>query len=133
MDEEIEFRGLNADNEWVYGLITKDAPNSTVYYNDYSYRIHWIDDDGAQCNMPVKNGTVCRYIGIRDKNDVKIYEGHKLINSDKMADEIAYNVVLPVKYANNKGFQMYVRGIGYYPIYSHFVEIVGDVFHDNRE
>ena len=72
---EILYRGLNTNSEFVYGLPYLDAPNSTAYYNDYSYRITWIPENGGHANQPVKNGTIGQFTGLKDKDCVEIFEG----------------------------------------------------------
>ena len=71
---EIKFRGLNAKNEWRYGYLLKDNEGETTYYDEYSYRIVWYERL-ADCNQPVKNGTIGQFTGLKDKNGVEIYEG----------------------------------------------------------
>ncbi len=35
--DELEFRALSVSGDMRFGYITKDAPNSTSYYNEYPY------------------------------------------------------------------------------------------------
>lgn len=72
---EIKFRGLTAKGEMVYGDLVRDLPNSTNYYNEYSQRICWHLPGGGQSNVPVKNGTVGQYIGLKSYGGEEIYEG----------------------------------------------------------
>lgn len=71
---EVKFRGLNANKEWVYGLISKDTEGSTSYYTEMPYRICWFEGT-AHCNQPVITKSIGEFIGIQDGDGVDIYEG----------------------------------------------------------
>ena len=95
MNREIEFRGLTFKGDWVYGDLTTDMSGlsfdekmwirnnlteniseqtPTAYWQETTKRIHW-NQGTAHCNAPVKEETVCQFIGLHDKYGTKIYEG----------------------------------------------------------
>lgn len=79
---EYEFRGRRVDNnEWIYGslVVANDNINNGKCYilphiTDFSY-----GDNGNRCRIgcfiEVDGSTVGQYTGVKDKNDVKIFEG----------------------------------------------------------
>ena len=60
---EIEFRGKNDANEWLYGYLTYPAGNSCPII------------DGNDYLGGVMEETIGQYTGLVDKNGKKIYEG----------------------------------------------------------
>ena len=83
MNRQIEFRGKNLENEWVYGYLYIHEPPLTVCESkDESKRKYYIIQTGiAYLNMDrpqawheVDKETVGQFTGQLDKNNKKIFE-----------------------------------------------------------
>jgi hypothetical protein len=101
---EIKFRGMSVNGEWVYGLISKDLPHSTAYYDEYPYRMCWHLEGGGQANCPVQTDTIGQLIGRADKNGVDIYAGD-VISDNIGVGSIEYSprfAAFRVKYRGNR-------------------------------
>lgn len=84
MNRQIEFRGKNLENEWVYGYFYIHEPPLVCFENerDDSKRKYYIIQTGfADWNMDrpkvwheVNKETVGQFTGLLDKNNKKIFE-----------------------------------------------------------
>lgn len=123
---EIKFRGLTAKNELAYGLPYDDAPNSTAYYKSYSQRMCWVMN-GGYSSAPIKNGTLCQFTGLKDKNGKEIYE------DDVIKFGAQYGSISVVKHIG-ASYQVKDKFGDWYDLYdvteSTNIEVIGNI-HDN--
>lgn len=123
---QIKFRGLNTAGNWVYGLLSSDAPNSTQYYKEYSCRICWHPESGGYANQPVRNGTVGQFTGLRDCEGLEIYEGDRLKdhNGIGVVEYVEMYAAFRVNYANGQCKWFYDYTL---PRERESIEIIGNI------
>jgi uncharacterized phage protein (TIGR01671 family) len=125
---EILFRGKRVDNgEWVEGSLVNNTYDSVPYIiNPDEYEEYWCVEDLGELAVEVIGDTVGQYIGQKDKNGKKIFEGDILkgtYDSHKYVVKINEYYVYTV---DERGEQSVLGHI------KNYFEIVGNI-HDNPE
>lgn len=128
---EVEHIELNLFNGWAYGSLITSGSQSYIVgsvvesCSEYINLEYWV---------PVDTESVGQYTGLKDKNDVEIYEGD-IVRYIDFGTEFISEVIR----GTEKGTGYYVRcsGKGYYAVNPSCIklykfEVIGNI-HDNPE
>ena len=122
-DENISYRTNYKNGDWVYGLITQRQ--------DY-YACAKMTNIAGVSNIEVDDKTIGQYIGIKDKNDEKIFKDDIVRIFSNNYDE---EEILVVKYDNSSA-QFVLESdslcVTFDNVYNYEVEVVGNIY-DNPE
>ena len=117
MKRDIKFRGKRADNgEWVYGDLIRRYGMAEIYQ--------------PSGTIPIVPESVGQFIGLKDKNGVKIYEGDILKTDNGDIVEVIYEKI----YAS---FGLWKKGWAFLHYFHEAVEpqcceVIGNIY-DNPE
>ena len=74
MKREILFRGMDINGSWHYGLLAESAG----LQGQVKEGVYISNKVGAPCAYDIRPETVGQFIGKRDKNNTRIFEGDRL-------------------------------------------------------
>ena len=126
---EVKFRAINKDGGFIYGLPYTARVNEPGGVREFSNRLCWRSVEGERCSQRYRNGTLCQYVGVRDRNNKDIYEGD-IIRYSKFSyggDKEYMDVEVisdMVEWLQEYGYAG--EELGYY----RSIEVIGDEYHN---
>ncbi len=127
MEREILFRGKRIDNgEWIYGGFARDVPYMCRLSENDNGKVFIVT--GFE-NYIVDSSTVCQYIGLKDRNGIKIFEGDvlKLTFSGAIGE-----IICNINYFFRINAFGKLRDISITDYNSKHIEVLGNIY-DNPE
>ena len=116
---DIKFRGKDIlHKSWQYGSLAKDEPKKAYYIIDNEY--------GR--GIDVDENTIGQYTGLKDRNQVEIYEGDIVRKFNGIIGKVIYeHSEFIIDVTNNKKLDY-----GRLDLIENFVEVIGNIY-DNPD
>lgn len=137
--KEIKFRGKTYDGKWIYGYCYKVQSFFNLQFN-------WFIRNDYQTDNMIVPETLGQFTGLRDKNNVEIYEGD-ICKGNKYSDENELFVIKYGKYKTSDWKEKYISNTYQFGWYAEYlktkeqvhlvspngVEIIGNIFDKKEE
>ena len=121
---EIEFKAQQVDNkEWVYGYYYEECGNTLIIENKQKKSLLYK-------NIPheVIPETVCQYIGVKDKNGIKVYDKDIINSNYHWQNEKGYIISFP---EDCYDFMEYLGHSTFDGSVCEEIEVIGNKFDEN--
>ena len=83
---DIKFKGKTIEGEWVYGRLIKLDLN----YNAVDPGTYISNDAGMPFTYQIIPITAGQFIGLKDKNEIDIYEGDKILKFGQFTSTVVF-------------------------------------------
>ena len=128
---DILFRA-KSEQMWYYGGVYRkkvyDSYDSRIGYPDYIWHWYIVTDDGNEYR--IYPDTICQYTGLRDKNDIKIFDGD-IVKANRTIPTLD-DTIFTVIYAHGCYFIRHANSVSSLYPYNEELEVIGNVY-DNPE
>lgn len=125
---DILFRAKSGQTWYYGGVHCEKFYRGAIGCDDYSCRWHLITDEGDEYR--VRPDTICQYTGLRDKNDIKIFDGD-IVRANRVIPTLD-DTIFTVTYARGCYFIRHANSISSLFPYNEELEVIGNIF-DNTE